>query len=212
MRIFTTALVVFLIGSASSARADENVIHKKDRGEVTLALKAGGMVARGFSRLDGSYVVAAEVGYVLPVLRHHLALAVDAAFSAPHASGSSTDPRLTDNSGSYTWRLEQRELTVGLTLFYRHPIRRVTPYIGIGPRVFFLESKVKGTVGTTNVAESSEVSTKVGVGIPLGVGFRLGPGDLFIEAQLAISRLEHRTTGDSNTGSLALLAGYRVFL
>jgi hypothetical protein len=214
-----TLIPLLLVFSTTLARAEEPVAiatapqpPKRDRGEVILAVKAGGEVARVFSHLGGSYLVSVEVGYALPVLKHRLAITIDAAFTAPQASGSDTDARLTANGGSYDWRLDQRELMFGLTLIYRHPIGRVTPYFGVGPRLFLLESKVKGSVGGTAISESSEVSTKVGAGIPLGVGFRLGPGDLFLELQLAISAIDHRTTGDSNTGSLGLVVGYRAFL
>jgi hypothetical protein len=207
--------VAALLGAlgASPARADEAVqASASDRGQFLVAIKAGGMVARGFSRLTGSYLVDAELAYALPVLKHRLAIAIEGAFTAPEATGSQTDARIDGNGGTYAWKLEQREVILGASLIYRHMLGRWIPYIGVGPRVFLLQSKVSGTVGMTPVAVSGEQSTKVGAGVPLGLGLRLGPGDLFLEVSLAIAAIDHRTTGDSNTGSLGFQLGYRFML
>lgn len=212
----TVSLAFVLVSLSSLAGAEETIsqpaMKERDRGEVLVAVKAGGLVARGFSQLTGSYLVDVELGYALPVLKHRLALTLDAAFTAPQASGTQTDPRIDGNGGTYGWKLEQRELIFGLTLIYRHPIGRLTPYIGVGPRLFLLQSKTSGGVAGTAISTSAEQSTKVGAGIPLGLGFRLWRGDLFVEVALNISPIDHTTTGDSNTGSLSCALGYRLFL
>jgi hypothetical protein len=147
------------------------------------------------------------------VLKHRLAITLEGAFTDPEADGTNHDPRLdASTGGAYSWHLEQRELILGLSLVYRHKIGRWTPYVGVGPRLFLLDSRVTGKAGTAGISESSEVSTKVGAGIPLGVGVRLGPGDLFLEATVNVSGIDHRTTGDSNTGSLSLAVGYRIII
>jgi hypothetical protein len=189
----------------------ESAAPKKDRGEVMVGVKVGGLFAEPFSRLGASYLVDLEIGYALPVLKHRLAITLEGAFTDPQADGKSTDPRLDASmGGSYSWHLDQRELILGLSLVYRHKIGRFTPYVGVGPRLFLLESKVSGTAGSAKISVSDEVSTKVGAGIPLGLGIRLGPGDLFVEFAINVSSIDHRATGDSNTGSLSLAAGYRV--
>jgi hypothetical protein len=183
---------------------------KRDRGEFLIAVKAGGLFAEAFSRLGASYLVDVELGYALPVLKHRLAITVEAAYTAPENDGSTHDPRLDASAGgAYNWHLEQRELILGLTLIYRHPIGRLTPYIGVGPRLFLLESKVSGSASGTKIITTTEDSTKVGAGIPLGLGFRLGPGDLFLELAINVSPIDHKATGDSNTGSIGLTLGYR---
>lgn len=183
---------------------------KKDRGDFTVAVKVGALFPQAFSKLETSYLVDLEIGWALPVLKHRLAISLDGAFTDPQTDGSTTDPRLDASGGSYSWHLEQRELMFGLTLWYRHPIGRWIPYIGVGPRLFLLESLVNGKAGSAGIVTSSEDSTKVGAGIPLGVGFTLGPGHLFAELALNIAPIDHRTTGDDNTGSLSLSVGYRV--
>lgn len=205
-------LIASIVCLASVAAAEEAVTATQpahDRGIVLVAPKVGVLLPYGFSRLGASYLVGLEVGYALPVLHHHLAITIEGEFTNPSASGSTTDPRLDASSGAYSWSLSQRELILGLSLVYRHPIGRFVPYVGVGPRLFLLDSRVTGTAGTAPISQSSEVSTKVGAGIPVGCGFHLGPGDLFAELQLNVSGIDHRTTGDSNTGSLSLAAGYR---
>jgi opacity protein-like surface antigen len=205
--------VAIVLCASVGARADETVTQAapgRDRGQVLLAVKAGGLFAEPFSKLGASYVVDLEIGYALPVLKHRLAIALDGAYTAPEASGSGTNPQTT--AGSYHWHLQQREAIVGLTLYYRHPVGRVTPYLGVGPRLFLLQSEIDGSSGATTIHTSSEVSTKVGVGVPLGLGVRLGPGDLFVEGGFAWAPIDHRITGDSNTGALTVSLGYRFVL
>ncbi|MFI5288558.1 MAG: hypothetical protein ACHQ17_02865 [Polyangia bacterium] len=184
--------------------------HKKDRGDFLIAVKIGALFPQAFSKLETSYLVDLELGWALPVLKHRLAISLDGAFTDPQADGQTTDPRLDASGGSYTWHLEQRELMFGLTLWYRHPIGRFIPYIGAGPRLFLLESRVRGQAGSAGIITSSEESTKIGAGIPLGFGVTVGPGHLFAEVALNIAPIDHRTTGDDNTGSLSLSLGYRL--
>jgi hypothetical protein len=186
---------------------------KKDRGQVLLAVKVGALFAEPFSGLGASYLVEIELAYTLPVLKHHLALALNGAFTAPEANGTGTDPRLdASTGGAWNWHLQQFEGILGLSLIYRHPIGRFTPYVGIGPRLFLLESRISGSAGGAAISMSTETSTKVGGGLPLGLGIRLGPGDLFAEFALNICNIDHRTTGDASVGvsSLQLAAGYRL--
>jgi len=208
-RIIVAAIVL----SSLRASADETIVKAappRDRGQVLIAAKIGGLFAEPFSRLGASYIVDVEIGYALPVLKHRLAIALDGAYTAPEASGGGTSSQVA--SGGYSFHLQQRQGILGLTLFYRHPIGRVTPYIGVGPRLFLLQSEVDGTAGTTPIHTSSEVSTKAGVGVPLGVGVRLGPGDLFVEASVLWAPIDHQITGDTNTGSLTVSLGYRFVL
>lgn len=206
-------VVVAVVLASVGARAEEAVVQQApahDRGQVLIAAKVGGLFAEPFSKLGASYLVDVEVGYALPVWHHRLAIAIDGAYTAPEASGSGADPQV--QSGMYTWHLQQRQGILGLTVYYRHPIGRVTPYVGVGPRLFLLQSEIDGASGGAAIHQSSEVSTKVGVGVPLGVGVRLGPGDLFLEAGLVWGGIDHQITGDSNTGAITLSLGYRFVL
>ncbi|MCA1662996.1 MAG: outer membrane beta-barrel protein [Myxococcales bacterium] len=203
-----------MVLSSLGAAADETITQtapSRDRGQLLVAAKIGGLFSEPFSKLGASYLVDVEIGYALPVLEHRLAIAIDGAYTAPESDGSGINPQIA-NGGAYSYNLQQREGIVGLTLYYRQPIGRVTPYIGVGPRLVFLQSEADGSAGSTPIHTSSEVSTKVGVGVPLGVGLRLGPGDLFVEAGLLYAGIDHNITGSSNTGALTVSLGYRFFL
>lgn len=206
-------VIVAVMSVAHSVRAQEAVQKQApahDRGQLLVAAKVGGLFAEPFSKLGASYLVDVEVGYALPVWKHRLAVALDGAYTAPEASGSGADAQV--QSGMYSWHLQQRQGILGVSLFYRHPLGRVTPYLGVGPRLFLLQSEIDGASGGATIHQSSEVSTKVGVGVPLGVGVRLGPGDLFVEASLLWAPIDHQITGDSSTGAITASLGYRFVL
>ena len=59
---------------------------------------------------------------------------------------------------------------------------------------------------------STENSTKLGVGLPLGVEYGLGPGLLFGEVLLQWGPLDHEVTGETNLGTATLWLGYRAVL
>jgi hypothetical protein len=198
------ALIVAVIALLPSLAA------ARDRGELLLAPRAGVLLPYGFSALGASYLVGVEVGWALPILKHRLAVTVAGDFTAPEASGSASDARLDASGGAYTWHLSQREVILGLSLVYRHPLGRVTPYAGLGPRLFFLDSRIDGNAGGAHIAQSHEQSTQIGGGAVVGLGVRAGPGDLFCELGVDASPIDHRTTGPSNSGALAIAAGYRV--
>ena len=89
---------------------------------------------------------------------------------------------------------------------------KLTPYAGIGPRIYLLKSKISGSAGQSPIGETTEQSTKIGFGVPLGVEYELGPGGLLAEVLLQYGGLDHQITGDSNTGALSLSVGYRFLL
>jgi opacity protein-like surface antigen len=88
----------------------------------------------------------------------------------------------------------------------------LTPYAGLGLRIYLLESTVNGTAGDQSIADTTEHSTKLGFGVPLGVEFALGPGGITAELLFQWAPLEHTLTGDSHLGGLSLFVGYRFLL
>lgn len=177
---------------------------------VLLGAKVGGVLP--FGGLSPNARVGIEAGYVLPFMNGSIAAALDVDFAAPKSTGSqSGDARLM--TGSYDWHLTEQELAFMPVVMYRlTSLGTVTPYIGIGPRIYLLRSTVKGSSGGATIAETSEESTRVGLGIPAGAELRLGPGAAIAELLFEYASLPHTATGPSNTGGLNLMLGYRFVL
>lgn len=178
-------------------------------GCFSVGLKAGGLLA--FSKLDASARATLELGYVLPFAQRNLSVGVEVSYAAPKRSGvQHGDVRV---GGSYSWRLSVQELTIMPVAFYRLPIsEHFIPYIGAGPRIYLLRSTTSGDVNGVPISETREQSTKLGIGIPIGVQVRLGPGFVLAELLTEYGPLDHTTTGGSNTGAESLQLGYRLQL
>jgi opacity protein-like surface antigen len=204
------------VAADDALRASPAATEKHDRGAVLLGLKAGGLFPEAFSPLGPSFLVDVEAGYVMPWLRRSFAVILDVGFTMPTASGTQTDPRVDVSGNGYSWDLTQRELVFGLTAMYRVPYLldgRLGPYVGIGPRLWLLQTKVVGQAGAgNNINESTEQSTKVGLSVPIGLDYALGPGRLFGEVQILWAPIDHRITGDSSVGSFTVDVGYRLLL
>jgi hypothetical protein len=186
---------------------------KHDRGAFVLGVKAGGLFPEPFSPLGPSFLVDVEVGYLLPLLSRGLALVADVGYSQPEATGMQSDPRLA--SGSASWSLTERELMIGATALYRATwigTGRVAPYLGIGARMWLLQSHTDGQAGSAAIRPSDESSLRFGLSVPLGVDIRLGRGALFVEALLLWAPVAQLTTGEASLGALAASLGYRLFL
>lgn len=198
----------------------ENEVTKKPafeftRGKILVGAKAGAAFAQPFG-FGASFLVGVEVGWVLPKLPtigEGLTLAVDLAYTQPEAAGDATDPRVGVNGGNYHWSVTQRELTLGITVLYRAPFiagGKFVPYLGIGPRFFFLQQSTGGQAGDgTSLAGYNEQASRTGLGVPLGADLAVGPGRVFLEAQLMWAPLNTNVTGSGSTGAITVAAGYR---
>ncbi len=88
----------------------------------------------------------------------------------------------------------------------------VVPFVGIGPRIYLLKSTVRSNDLSPSIAETTEKSTKLGFGIPLGIELKLGPGAALAELLFQFGKIDHTATGDRNLGSASLALGYRIVL
>jgi hypothetical protein len=151
-----------------------------------------------------------ELGYVLPAQQRRLAIVVTVDYTQPTTSHQETDPRVM--GGTYSWKLTEQELGVMAGLMFRATwIKPVIPYAGIGPRILFARSKVRDD-GAPAISTTTERSTRIGVGIPLGVELVLGPGSAVGELLLQYGTLNHVATGDAHTAAITLGLGYRMLL
>jgi hypothetical protein len=128
------------------------------------------------------------------------------------AEGNAADMRVP--ASTYHWKLTQKELVIQPTFLFRLTsiCGPVVPYVGLGPRIYMLEGVTEGKADTQQLGETVERSTTVGVGMPLGIEWTMGPGGLLTEILLQWGPLTHTTTGDSNLGSAAMWLGYRGIL
>ncbi len=182
---------------------------KEAKTSALFGARIGGLAP--FSGLSPFVTVGLEAGVILPFAKRAFALALDVDYTAPKNSGSETDARVP--GGAYDWKLTEQQLVFMPAAFYRvNGLGKVTPYVGIGPRFYLLQSTVRGSSGGATINETTERSTKVGVGLPLGAEFALGPGALTAELLLQYGPLDHRATGDSNTGAANLFLGYRFIV
>jgi hypothetical protein len=157
----------------------------------------------------GALLLAGKLG--------RIAAALAAEYTAPSSDGSQTEtfsPERVPDGGSYTWELRQKELVLQPTFFYRWTglLQRLTPYTGIGPRFYFLESVTRGKSAGQSFSDTAERSTKIGFGVPLGAEFAMGPGGFFGELLPHWAPMKHTTTGDSHLGGMSLFVGYRAAL
>ena len=213
--LLLAALLGVTLGASGAARADlglRSTLDEKprDRGGAIVGLKVGGALTQPFSNLGGSYYLELEAGYMLPYLRRLLSVTVSAGLSAPSTSGSASDSRVP--GGSFTYEAGQTQVGLGLTLTARVPLGRIVPYVGVGPRLILVRTQSSGVATAAPIDQSSETSTEIGIGVPVGVDFLLGPGRIFAEGQLLWTGIAQRSSGESSLGAINLCAGYRFVL
>ncbi|HEV8245219.1 MAG TPA: hypothetical protein VGP93_05600, partial [Polyangiaceae bacterium] len=180
-------------GSSSGSASNEQAI--------LLGGKIGALVPiNGF----GTFLAGGlELGYVFPGTKQRIAAYLDVSYAVPRTDGSESDARLA--TGEYTWKVTQKQLTFQPTFMYRLTGNDLIPFIGIGPRIYFVETTGEGKSGGQTVLETDEKSTKFGFGVPLGVEYVLGPGALLGELSFEWGPFDHRITGDSNLGGISIL-------
>jgi hypothetical protein len=196
-------LLLLLLSLAAPAHARS--------GEVMLAARLGAFVPQPFSTLATSYLVGVEAGWVPPVWKKRLAIAVDLSFSAPDAegqfqSGAAVSP--------VVWRAALREVAMGFSLALRQSFGRFAPYLAVGPRLLIIDALVASRAGDARLPTGRESTVAVGVGLTPGVGMTLGSGQLFVEVPFAFLwrvGASPQLTGDFDPSSLTIAAGYRVF-
>lgn len=186
---------------------------KKSANDDSSAFLAAGKVGAivPFNGLDPFVAGGVELGWVFAGTNRRIAGLLDVTYTAPHAEGSESDPRV--GSGEYSWEVRQKELVLQPTFLYRITSDSAfVPFVGIGPRIYFLETVGNGESGGSKLSETYERSTKLGLGLPLGAEYQLGPGGLFAEALFEWGPLDHRITGDSSLLAVNVLLGYRALL
>jgi hypothetical protein len=179
------------------------------RGAIVATGKIGGIAP--FSKLSFFAHGAVELGYAFGSKRRFMTY-LEASYTVPTADGKGTDARVPGET--WKWEIWQKQLVLQPTFAYRMTAfsPSLTPYVGIGPRVYFLETVTEGSADGEALGTTSEQSTKLGIGLPLGIEWKLGPGNVLGEFQFQWAPLDHRITGETNLGAATLFLGYRAYL
>ena len=183
-----------------------------DKGAGVVGLKIGALLPQAFTPLSTSYFLEVEGGYLLPFVHRLLGVTASFAMSMPSVSGDNiSDSRLP--SGSYSYTQTTQQYMLGVTALIKIPLGRFVPYLGVGPRMFFVRTLSSGSAQDgAAILESTELSKEIAVGVPLGLDVLLGPGRAFFEGQLLYAGSSQRSTGPSSFGSITLALGYRLVL
>lgn len=190
----------------ASASAQDAPPPQATGGAFMADAKIGGVLA--FGGLDPNVRPAIGLGYMFGWKNRSIAAQLQVDYASFKAKGSDQDPRVV--GGSYAWDLTEQTLVLFPWAMYRFTsLGRLVPFAGIGPRMYMLRSNIKGSAAGGPLPETKEQSTNVGLGIPFGAEFKLGPGGLLGELLLEYGPLDHKVTGSSNTGALSLFLGYR---
>lgn len=211
--IISAFLATALLASTASPAAAEDTKNFEDK-NVTLGVKAGVYVPSIINDLNPHADLALEVGYMLPFLERRLALAFEAAWAPPGVSDGKSDPRLGDSGGDWDFDVTTQELKLSFGPMFRFlpPGETFVPYVGMLARAYLIETTVTGSGDGQSFGENSEVSTEWGFVTMLGGELRLGPGVALLEVTFGWSDLPHRITGDTSTGAMSFLLGYRFML
>jgi hypothetical protein len=194
---------------ATSADTTSSTPEKKERGAFVAGGKFGGVAT--LSGFGPNITGALEVGYILPWYKRSFGVLVDVSYAVPVASGSEPDPRVP--SGKYEWTLYQKQLAVLPMVTYRYTgFKKIVPFVGVGPRIVMLESVTEGKAGSVQILETTEQSTKVGVGAPIGAAYLNGPGGALAELLFQYNPIDHESSGSAGLTSFTLWLGYRFML
>jgi hypothetical protein len=185
-----------------------------ETGSVLLGAKVGGLAS--FNGLDPFVHGAIEAGYVFPALNRGLGAYLQVEYSAPSTDGKVNEKFDRDRvpGGAYNWHIRQQELVFAPTFLYRLTTLSdtITPYVGVGPRIYLIKDTTRGDANGVSIDETTEKSTKWGLGLPLGAELALGPGKLIGELMFQWGPLKHTLTGDTHLGGASLAVGYRMLL
>jgi opacity protein-like surface antigen len=198
--------------AAEPASSPEAEAATAPAGSILLAPKVG--FFKSTSPLRGDLYLAAEVGYITPLLERRLAVVLEVNYHRPSIRGTLTDPQLggfggEPPNGAYT--VAVREVAIQLSAVYRFErgLGLFTPYAGAGPGLYLhrATSDIFGSI-------ASESGGKLGFQALAGLELPLGPGGAFAEAHYHFAPVgeEFITTGDVNVGGFLAALGYRLRL
>jgi opacity protein-like surface antigen len=208
------ALALFVALTALSATepasAAEEELAPPCAGSILLAPKVG--FFKTTTPLSGDLYLAAEVGYITPLLNRRLAVVLEVNYHRPKLSGTLTDSQLggfgaPPPNGAYSVAVREVAFLLSAVFRFEGALGTLTPYVGGGPGLYLhrATSDIFGTV-------ASESDGGFGLQALAGLELPLGPGGAFFEAHYHFAPLDLVTTGDVNAGGFLASVGYRLRL
>ncbi len=162
--------------------------------------------------LSGDLYLAAEVGYVTPLLERRLAVVLEVSYHRPKLSGVLTDPQLggfgsAPPDGSYSVAVREVAFQLSAVFRFERALGTLTPYVGGGPGLY-LHRATSDLFGSV----ASEGDGGLGLQALAGLELPLGSGGAFFEAHYHFAPLDLVITGDVNAGGFLASVGYRLRL
>lgn len=174
------------------------------KGAVVLAPKLG--LFKSTSDLGPAFFAGGEVGYVVPIDRHGLAITLEVDYASSLVDGTVTDAQLAAGvPGDY--KVRERQLALVLGAAYRHTVSDAfVAYGGLGPGIYWHKA-IERAFATKN----EETEGSFGLRLLAGGELRAGPGGVFAELHYHFTQVGFVSTGEANVGGfVALGVGYRL--
>lgn len=161
--------------------------------------------------LDPSVSPGVELGLVLPILDERLRPFVGGAWNAPAADLSGTDPSLAEG-WSATVKSQQGRLSAGVygRLFGRRT--PVSPELVLAPQLWLTRTVTETRGAGTVLSRSAERQVLPALGVGVGLGGDLGPGQIAAHAMVNLARSSAVLTGDASLRSTDITLAYRLEL
>lgn len=168
-----------------------------------LAPRVGVVVST--AKLGPMAIAGLELDVATPALDHRLLVGLDGSITRPGHDATVMDPRI---PGAASYSIHETEVVVAVLASYRlaGPDQPLVPWLGAGPMLHLLRTSESTAIAP---GDNTEVSTELGVELAGGVDVRAGPGYLGADLRAAYSKLDHRLTGNTSGGKIALAASYR---
>ena len=182
---------------------------------LLVGARLGLAIPNGLNPADPSFLVTVGVAYQLPLpkVRRRLGIFLDLSYLRPTLSVTRADPRLA--GGQQTIDVVLHDVGFTLGAHYWQPLpRRFLLLGGAGAKLHLTRTIANATSADGNpLGQTTEQSTRFGVDLRLGVGYRIGPGAVVLQANFEWTAVDHLITGESaNTSFFSCLAGYTLFL
>lgn len=186
-----------------------------------LGLVAGAKLGAGFPQpfgeLGTTFVGELELGYQLPLpepVGRDLEVFFAGRYSAPGTEGQGEPDERLPGGEPLRYEVTQRQAVLTLGVLYRIavPVEDFRPTVSLGGRCWLQRTELKAAANAKSMGEWEETATNFGPFAAVGGEYTLGPGAVLLELQVGAAALDGEIFHDASSGSLDVLAGYRLML